>query len=355
MSRPPSFLVVAASLALGFVGVASAAPPLPGLPGANPLPTPGAPPGAPPADLAATMEHARRGIVTVERDGRVLGVGVVLANDGRVITALSPLGATDNADLRYIDGTSVKARIGHRDRAWDLALLVPLSGRWTEGLQASEVDPAGADLKEFVPRAGKTASVPAKMKGRVDAHSKDGDALSGVLDLDTKAQVAGSPLIDATGSVVGILVHACKDSDGAPAAPISPQKAAACAPVIVGAPVSALRRFLVRTPLNAVQPSAWLGIVGAPDTSGNVRGVRVLAVAPASPAEKGGLKTNTDRGQADLIAAVDGQPVETPEKLAELISKHSIGESVKLLVLGAPTSTGDAKYREATVVLRAAP
>jgi serine protease Do len=92
-----------------------------------------------------------------------------------------------------------------------------------------------------------------------------------------------------------------------------------------------------------------LGIVGAPDSSGNTHGVRVMAVAPQSPAEKGGLKANEDRMQADLIVAVDSQPVDTPEKLADFISKHSVGERVKLLVLGAD------KFREVLVTLHAAP
>ena len=59
-----------------------------------------------------------------------------------------------------------------------------------------------------------------------------------------------------------------------------------------------VRSFLARTPLNAVPPSPFLGIVGAPDAAGTVRGVRVMAVAPSSPAEKSGLKTDADRGKA---------------------------------------------------------
>ena len=295
-------------------------------------------------DAGAILDKTRRGVVLVERDGRSLGAGMVLANDGRVVTALSALGAADVADIRYADGHVVKSRVGHRDKAWDLALLVPLSGRWTEGLIASEVDPAGIELKVVVPqRGGKAAPATVALKGRADVRTKDGESIPSALDLELKGPAAtpGAPVVDSAGSVVGILIHACKP-------PASPT-AAGCAQIVVGAPVPALRNFLVRTPLNAVSPSPWLGIVGAPDASGNVRGVRVMAVAPQSPAEKGGLKTNPDRANADLIAAVDGQPVETPERLAELIGKHAIGEPVKLLVFA-----GD-KFKEVTVVLRAAP
>ncbi len=320
---------------------APSTPPLPSLPGANGGPQ--GPPGAyssgagPTGDAGALADRTKRGVVGVERDGKGLGVGTVLANDGRVLTALSPLGASDLADIRYADGHVVRARVGHRDSAWDLALLVPLSGRWVEGLMASEADPAGLELRVMSPRAPKGA-LSATLKGRTDAHSKTGDPLEGALDIDAKGALVGAPIVDAAGSVVGVVIHACKTTD-----------ASTCVPTMMGAPVAALRNFLVRTPLNAVAPAPWLGIVGAPDTSGNVRGVRVMAVAPQSPAEKGGLKTSNERVLSDLIAAVDGQPVDSPESLADVIGKHAVGESVKLLVFG------NDKFRELTVVLRAAP
>ena len=77
-------------------------------------------------------------MITVERDGRVLAVGTVLFNfGGRILTALSPLAGSDLADVRYSDGSVVHSKVGHRDKAWDLALLVPLSGHWEDGLPQS--------------------------------------------------------------------------------------------------------------------------------------------------------------------------------------------------------------------------
>jgi serine protease Do len=282
-------------------------------------------------------------------------VGAVLSGDGRILTALSALGASETADVRYADNSVVHAKVGHRDKAWDLALLVPLSGRWLDGLQASENDPTAIEPKVLVPAKITRTPIPFKVKGRIDARSKEGDSLPASLDIDVRGTPApGTPVIDDAGGVLAVLVHACK-ADASQGSQGGGQGAAGaavpCTPTVVGAPVAALRHFLVRTPLNAVAPSAWLGIVGAPDSAGNVRGVRVMAVAPQSPAEKGGLKTHSDRNKADLIAAVDGHPVDTPEQLAEAIGKHAIGESVKLLVLGGEGQ----KYRETSIVLRAAP
>ncbi len=349
-----------------FAGTAFALPPLPGSdpePAPAPSPTPNAAPApavdaaeAPATPVAPTAKSAtakaakasepavdmRRGIVTLEQQGRTLGIGTVLGGDGRILTALSGLHGADQVDVRYADRHVVHARVGHRDAAWDLALLIPLSGRWTEGFTASEADPTNDELKIFL--SGGRAPVTSRVKAKVDAHAKDGESLPSALELEMGGArgtpMMGAPVVDAKGGVVGILVRACKPVESA--VPV-------CLSTVYGAPVSAIRDFLVKTPVNAVAPSPWLGIAGAPDSSGNTRGVRVLQVAPGSPAAKAGLKSNTDQALAHLIVAVDGNPVDTPEKLADRIGKHSVGETVKLMVLESE------KFRDISVVLRAPP
>jgi serine protease Do len=75
-----------------------------------------------------------------------------------------------------------------------------------------------------------------------------------------------------------------------------------------------------------------------------VVGVRVVAVAPSSPAEMAALKP-----ASDVIVAVDGHPIDTPEKLADLIAKHAPGDTVKLLVFAGE------QFRDVAVALRTAP
>jgi serine protease Do len=296
-------------------------------------------------------------VVTVERDGHILGIGAVLSGDGggRILTALSPLGAAEVADVRYADGSVVHARVGHKDRAWDLALLVPLTGRWVDGLVASDASPVDVPLQAPVAlHPGRPAVVLAHVRGVVDARAKEGNGvLSAALDVELQgsAPTLGAPLTDGTGGVVGVFVRACQATlptvpSAVPGAPVPPPP---CVPIVVAAPLSAIKEFLSHTPLNAVTPSPWLGINGVPDSESNMHGVRVMAVAPESPAQKAGLRASEDRTQADLIVAVDRQPVDSPERLAELIARHAIGEHVKLLLL-----SGE-KLREVEVVLRAAP
>jgi serine protease Do len=295
-----------------------------------------------------TADQVKRGVVQIEQGGRPIGVGTVLLKDGRVLTALSALANVEQPELRYSDGTVVKAKIGHKDKAWDLALLIPLTGKWLDGLVPTDSDPQGLDLRSFLPKAGKLAAAPVAVKGRLDAKSKEGDSLRSALELDLKGSPStpGAPLVDGNGRVVGIVVRACKDAAAPAAAPGAAPAAAPCSAINIGAPVYALRGFLVKTPATAVQPAPWLGMGCAPNVEGNTKGVKVMGVAPGSPAEKAGLKAGDG---ADTIVAVDGQPVETPEQLAEVIAKRAIGQQVKLLVFSA------GKFREATVTLRAAP
>ncbi|HEY8075778.1 MAG TPA: PDZ domain-containing protein [Labilithrix sp.] len=340
MSFQAKALVFAAATLLA--ASASAAPPqnLPPLPGGNP----GAPGGnaqaapPPPSAVSVDVEKIRRGIVQVEAGGRPMGVGIVLSNDGRILTSLSGLGQTAEPEIRYVDGTVVKTKIGHKDKAWDLALLIPQTGKWLEGLVPTDTDPQSVELKAFLPKGAKLAAIGVGYKGRVDAKSKEGDALRSALDVDLKGApaVPGAPVVDPGGRVVGVLIHACKDVPDA--------KPGACTQEMIAAPVWAVRSFLVRTPATAVQPQAWLGLGGAPSAEGNVKGVKVMGVQPGSPAEKAGLKPNDD-----VIVAVDGSPVETPEQLADVITKRAIGQTVKLLVFAG------GKFRETQVTLRSAP
>jgi serine protease Do len=297
----------------------------------QPLPNPSATTSAS-TGSGLSPDRIKQGLVTVEVTGRVTGVGMVLEGDGRVLTSLSAVGPNDGADVRYSDGHVVHARAAHKDSVLDLALLVPLSGRYTTGLQASDLDPTTVELRTVTLAANHPAIGPVKLKGRVDAHAKDGTSLSGATELDTRA-ATGAPVLDPAGRVVGVIAHACRNVDGG-----------GCTDVSVVVPILSARIFLSHTPANAVSPAPWLGINGAPDVVGGIRGVRVQAVAPHSPAERGGMKP-----QADMIVVADGQPIESPERLADIVSKHAVGDVVKLSVFAG------GRYREVDVTLQAAP
>ena len=218
MRRSTSALTPIFSLIFAaFFATSAVAQPMPSLPGVTysggPAPSTQAPTSGQPATPAS---DPRRGLVTLEREGRTLGVGTVLGGDGRILTSFTVVSASDKVDVRYADGHVVHAKAMYRDKDWDLALVVPLSGKWTEGLAASEADPGTGELHVFSAAGpGKTAFVAAHLRARVQAHTKEGAQLPNALELDLKSPPSsGAPIIDASGNVVGVYVHLCKP--GAP-------------------------------------------------------------------------------------------------------------------------------------------
>jgi serine protease Do len=293
------------------------------------------------AKPVAVEEKAARGVVVIERAGQPLALGAVLSGDGRILSSLSPLGSGNDLDVRFADGTSVRVKLGHHDRAWDLALLVPQSGRWGEGLIASGREPVRPDatIHAFTLSKGKVAAAPIILRSHLSLLGGDDRPLDNAIEIGSRVNPVdlGSPVIDEEGRVVAVLGRGCATAVNRP-----------CTPVAFGAPIAAIKSFLRNVPANAVAPAAWLGIQGTSETSGVAKGVRVVSVHPDSPAAEAQLKGG-EKAASDVILAVDGTPVTSPEALADAIRAHGIGEKVPLTVLT------QGKYRQVTIVLRPAP
>jgi serine protease Do len=288
-------------------------------------------------------ERAQRGVVVIERGGQPIGLGAALAGDGRILTALSPLGSGNDLEARFADGTVVKAKLGHHDRMWDLALLVPQTGKWQEGLTASGRDPVRQDasIKSFsAATKGKAASpAPMTLRGYRTLIGGDDKQLDQAIELGSRVMPndLGSPIIDEEGRVIAVLGRGCAPNEGRP-----------CTPVAFGVPIAAIKGFLRSVPATAVPPSAWLGIQGIGESGGVAKGVRITVVHPESPADEAQLKGG-ERGSSDMILAVDGVPVTSPEALADAIRTHAVGEKVPLTIFS------QGKYKQVVVNLRAAP
>jgi serine protease Do len=279
----------------------------------------------------------------LERQGKPIALGTVLKGDGRILTALSSIGHGNNIDARFADGSVSQVRLGHSDRAWDLALLIPQNGRWQQGLRASRhsATEAGSSLHVFNTVANKQLMLGRSLvKGPRTLVGGDAELLRDALELSTqvKASDIGSPVLDGNGDVVAMVARAC-----------APAKDGPCTPVPYGVPVPAVKAFLRNVPAGAVPPAPWVGIQGIGDDTGVVRGVRVIGVHPKSPAAAAGLKGGADKASADMVVAVDRAPVTSPEQLAQQIGTRAVGDTVELLVFG-----GD-KFRQVSVTLRAAP
>jgi serine protease Do len=309
-------------LVFSFSLTASSQSPAPSRPAVSEKTTPAS--NSPKTPLATAAD----GVVALERHGRLLGLGFVLTGDGRIVSTLSTLGDGNQIDARYADGSVVDVKIGHTDRAWNLALLVPQVGRWETGLSASTADPfaEGTRVRTFAKR-GRTVSVASVvLRGRTEMLGGDGELLRDAIEIATPipATDQGAPLVDEQGKVLGVVSSACKPTEG--------QSTAPCRPTAYGVPIGALRQFLRNAPLNAMPPSPWLGIQGVGATT-TIGGVRVVHVHPDSPAAAMQLQAGPPGQGNDIIVAVDGVPVHSAEMLAEQVRAKAVGAEIQLIVL----------------------
>jgi serine protease Do len=287
-------------------------------------------------------EKAQRGVVIIERGGQQVGLGAVLAGDGRVITALSPLGSGNDLEARFSDGSTVRVKLGHHDRMWDLALLVPQTGKWQDGLTASSRDPVREDatIKSFSGSRGKQPAVSSMtLRGYRTLLGGDDKSLDHAIEIGSRVNPndLGSPIIDEEARVVAIVGRACAPNEGRP-----------CTPVAFGIPMQAIKGFLRAVPASAVPPPPFLGVQAVADSNSIVKGVRINVVHPGSPAEAAQLKGG-DKATGDIILAVDGVPVISADALADAIRSHSVGEKIPLMIFS------QGKYKQVIVELRAAP
>jgi serine protease Do len=288
--------------------------------------------------------------VRLERAGVLVALGSVLVGDGRVLTALSPLGDGNHIDGRFADNSVVPLRVGYTDRGWDLALLVPQSGSWTKGLRPSRLDPDSTNLVAYT-AGGPRTLVRAQVLGDGVKTLLGGDSalLPDALVLKSRFRDTdiGGPILDQNSDLIAVLARAC----------VSPDKAPPCTRTAYGAPVSAIKAFLKRVPHSAsLSAVPWIGLKGVAVKEGPVSGVRVQHVDPEGPASEAGVRGATTAegasgtgNAADIIVAINDVAVTTPEALEQAVRRLGVGDTAQLLLYRA------GKFRQASLTLRATP
>jgi serine protease Do len=303
----------------------------------------GAPPGkldTKAAELADSkeppLERAKKQIVVLTRAGKAIGLGTVLAGDGRLLTALSPLGHGTGVEARFADGTTSRVRVVESSRAWDLALLAADARRSDPGLRASRANASdkGAKLSAFTPGPKTVAPVVVRVKDTAILVGGDDARLPGALVLASKHKPSelGSPVIDERGDVIALLAQACSTPADKP-----------CVLAPYAVPVAAIKDFLRGVRAASPRPPPPFGLRLEAHDAGTVKGVRVVHVSLRSPLGRSGL-----RAGKDVIVAVDGAPVTTPEALMDALRARR-GRPAKLLVFG------NGRYREVHAGPRARP
>ena len=195
-----ALLAVIAVLAIRLTGSAPAAS------AATPKPTPTA---IPSLTVSAIYQRTAPSVVTV-RTGHKLGTGVIVADDGTILTANHVLGGGGPITVTFADGTASSATVAAANPKTDIATLIPAKlPRVVVPATLGGGAGVGAPVVAIGNPLGLTDSVSAGVISGLD-RTADTDAgkFSGLIQFDASVNPgsSGGPLLDAHGLVIGIVV-----------------------------------------------------------------------------------------------------------------------------------------------------
>jgi putative serine protease PepD len=204
-----ALLVVVAVLATRLVSAAPTA----SATAQAPSPSPSA---AASLTVPAIYQRVAPSVVTV-RAGRGFGTGVIVADEGTIITADHVIAGASAITVTFADGTVTQATVLSADKKLDIALLAP--ARLPQVVVPAALGGAtdvGASVVAIGNPLGLTDSVSAGVVSGLD-RSADTDTgeRSGLIQFDAAVNPgsSGGPLLDGRGMVIGIVV-ALADPDG---------------------------------------------------------------------------------------------------------------------------------------------
>lgn len=278
--------------------------------------------GAPALDVAAIAGLVAPAIVRLEVGGKEQGIGsgVVIRDDGHVLTNAHVVEGADRVDAVLADGRSVRARVVGLDPATDIALVrLEAHGPFVTAMLGSTDtlavgEPAIAIGSPLGLRGGSSVTVGVVSALGREIASPKGPVLYDMVQTDAAIAngSSGGALVDRHGAVVGITTaFAVTDLGNGGlgfATPIEVARAVA---------EDLLHLGRVRT--------VWFGVKGASDVERG--GIVVAEVTADGPARAGGLRAG------DVITRVDGRPVTTMSALRVALRRRHPADEIPVVYL----------------------
>ncbi len=261
------------------------------------------------------IEQCRKSTVGL-RVGRAYGTGVIVSEDGLVLTAGHVISRPGrDVEVTLWDGTKVRGETLGRNRSLDSGMIeLPRDRKWPYAeLSADETPypgtwclalghPGGYDAKRgVVARLGRTI-IARKRFLQTDCELVGGDS--------------GGPLFDMSGRVLAIHSRIGEATN-----------------YNFHVPIAVFREEWDRLKAGedfAGHSGALLGLAGVPNVGGP--GLKVTKVYPGEPAEKAGLQVG------DIIVLFQAKEVRTLDRLTELVGQELPGKVVTLEILRAGAS-----------------
>jgi len=266
-----------------------------------------------------------------QREG--LGSGVVIDEDGHIITNYHVVRGFERVSVTFSDGTVVDGEVVGTDPGNDIALVkVEASSDLLEpaALGDSEAVKVGEPVAALGNPFGLDGTFTTGIISGTDRtlpSSATGRPIRSLLQTDTAVNPgnSGGALFNARGEVIGINT-AIENPNGT-----------GFVGVAYAVPINTPKRFLTQLIAGETIDHPRLGISGrnlTPDEAqelGVEYGVAVMSVDNGSAADRAGLR-GSQTGLGDVIVEIDGEPMRTFEDLADYIDGKAVGDEVTLKV-----------------------
>lgn len=255
------------------------------------------------------------------------GSGVILTEDGYIVTNHHVIDGADELDVTLNDNRSFKGRLIGSDENTDLALIKIEVDEKLPALPVGNSD----DLKvgEWVLAVGNPFNLTSTVTaGIVSAKARTLGVYNGGIEsfIQTDAAInqgnSGGALVNAAGELVGINS-------------VLTSPTGSYAGYGFAIPTSIMTKVVSDLKEYGTVQRAILGIMGGTVTSelseekdlGTVDGVYVSEVIADGAAQEAGIEVG------DVIVAVDGNKVKSMAQMQEMFTRHQPGDKVKITVL----------------------
>lgn len=262
------------------------------------------------------------GIPNGESDNTNLGSGVIISQDGYIVTNSHVISKADNIIVMLNDGRKATAKVIGNDVESDLAVIkVDLTGLKPLGFREQSTQVGDVVLAIGNPfGVGQTVT-----QGIISATGRTGLGINTVEDfIQTDAAInpgnSGGALVDAYGQLVGINTAIFSRSGGSMG-------------IGFAIPTEIVKLVMNGIIKNGKVHRGWLGIelqssMKDPTKLGDdTQGVEVMNVMRDGPAAKAGLQ------KGDIITAMDNKPVNDANTLIQMVARKAPNSVVNLQVM----------------------
>ena len=279
------------------------------------------------AGIAARVLPSVVSIETMSTDGGGSGSGFVIDPNGYLLTNNHVVADAMTIKVILNDGREYVAKVLGRDESYDLAVLkIPATGLKALQFGDSAKVQVGDSVIAFGSPLGLSGTVTQGIisaKDRPVTAGDDNSSTSFISALQTDAAInpgnSGGPLVDATGAVIGVnsAIASLGSSLGSQSGSIG---------LGFAIPINQARKTADQLIKDGKATYPVIGVsVDMNFTSGGALiSKNSSAIMAGGPAAKAGLRAG------DLITAIDGMKINTPEELIVEIRTHDVGDEVTI-------------------------